>query len=262
MNDNFLYTSRPPVRKEFADHLYQHLCETNPERDQQGPGEWKNRKIIKWNYALISIVIIFLLLFTFSDDVRAFADRIIQNVAGFFVEERTNSPMDEIEQTTPGVGSGAPFSEITEVFIPAISLEDLVANPPFQFELPSYLPEGFELQRDDIAKSGDWVSIVWEKQNAEIVMLVEQSCPVLPVGPDSTEEIVINGNSALLIRGWWGENHVWDPTRGLEIHWNKSNLHYRLIYSQRTIANRTIEPISGDIDQLVKELIQIAESVP
>jgi len=136
---------------------------------------------------------------------------------------------------------------------------------PFAFGLPRFVPQGFELQDSAaFANSRDWVLLLWSSDNAEIAMLVERTYTgyYLPAGVDSAEEVQVNGQPALLIRGWWDGNHTWDPARKLELHWQKGDRYYRLIYTQRSLSRWEIEPIKTDIDVVIQELIQMAESIP
>jgi len=136
---------------------------------------------------------------------------------------------------------------------------------PFAFELPKFVPEGFELKDSAaFANSRDWVLLLWSSDNAEIAMLVERTYTgyYLPAGLGSAEEVQVSGQPALLIRGWWDENHEWDPTRKLELHWQKGDRYYRLIYTQRSISRWEIEPITSDIDGIIRELTRMAESIP
>ena len=95
-------------------------------------------------------------------------------------------------------------------------------------------------------------------------MLVERTYTgyYLQAGPDNSEEVNVNGQPALLIRGWWDPDHNWDPTRKLELHWQHKERYYRLIYTQRSISRWEIVPISTDIQSVVNDLIRMAESIP
>lgn len=144
-------------------------------------------------------------------------------------------------------------------------VEQLLLDMPFAFELPKFVPEGFELKDSAaFANSRDWVLLLWSSDNAEIAMLVERTYTgyYLPAGLGSAEEVQVSGQPALLIRGWWDENHEWDPTRKLELHWQKGDRYYRLIYTQRSISRWEIEPITSDIDGIIRELTRMAESIP
>lgn len=223
---------------------------------------------LTWKFALTASLIIVSLALITPSDVRAQMIRWVKNVAGFQVEERNESPILNVAvQATPVPDTISASVDITPTVVnyPTIDPETLLANSPFAFGLPQYIPAGFTLEDNTaIGNSNSWVSLLWSSQNAEIMMLVEKQYPgyLLPTGMDAAEEIEVNGKPALLMRGWWDENHKWDPTRGFELHWMMQDLHYRLVYSQRSVPRWEIEPISGDADEILKDLISMAESVP
>jgi hypothetical protein len=267
MNDDFLYRIRPPLREAFAEELKQKLNRKYP--DEKYAIETTRAGLFRWVWkpALLFILVALLLSFSFSGRVRADVVEWIRNIAGFQVQERFVPPVDDSGE--PGA-LAKPTEEMTEASptvyaVPTRSVEDLLRDMPFTFGLPKDVPEGFELQDNAaFANSKDWVMLVWSKENAEIAMLVERTYTgyYLPAGPDSAEEVQVDGAPALLIRGWWDENHLWDPGRRLELHWQKDERYYRLIYTQRSSSHWSIESIPGDIDGIVQELIKMAESVP
>lgn len=229
-----------------------------------------------WKFALTIAILLTVFVLAAPTDVRAQVIQWIKIVAGFQVEERSESPMlDTGEQATPLTTNEITATTTnlvtllsatpTMVVYPTSAPQTIISNPPFAFGLPKYIPNGFNLMDNAaIANSNSWVSLMWSSQNAEIIMLVEKQYPdyPLPTGMDGAEEIEVNGKPALLIRGWWDENHKWDLTRGFELHWMMQDIHYRLVYSQRSVPRWEIEPISGDADKILKDLISMAESVP
>lgn len=271
MNDDFFYKNRPPLRKEFADHLYRQLSRKYPNIDVPRKGVFfAMHKLLNCKFALIASLMLITLMLVMPTDVRAQVIQWIKIVAGFQVVEQSEPPITNSGevQVTPLVSAYTPtLPAITPTVAnyPTINPQTLFDNSPFVIGLPQYIPEGFALDENAaIAKSNSWVSLVWSSQNAEIMMLVEKQHPdyALPTGTDGAEEIQVNGKPALLIRGWWDENHTWDSTRGFELHWMIEDLHYRLVYSQRSVPRWKIEPISGDADKILKDLISMAESVP
>ena len=69
------------------------------------------------------------------------------------------------------------------------------------------------------------------------------------IGPDSTEEVQVNGQPAALVRGIWDYNtKQWDSPEHLSLFWQLHDVTYEL---------QTIETILS-----VDQLIRIAESIP
>jgi hypothetical protein len=273
MNDDFFYQIRPPVRSEFSKGLKKRLFSPYSERQSNIHNFFEVKLRRAWQFGFLFVVLITALSFTYSENVRANVDYLIRVIAGFRVEERFISPIfglgenasdqlgSGIVETTGELNSDSPAVSS----IPTQSVTDILKEMPFSFELPEYIPEGFVLNDNAAyANSRDWVMLVWDSENAEITMVVERNYAGydLPTGVDSSEQIQIHGQPALLIHGWWDENHVWDSTRRLEIHWEQDGHYYRLNYTQRSLNRWSIEPITGDIAEIEKELTQVAESIP
>jgi hypothetical protein len=127
------------------------------------------------------------------------------------------------------------------------------------------LPSGFVLSHDfAIAKSKTWVLLHWSgNQVYEINMLVEiyNKALVLSAAQNSAIETTVNGEPALLIRGSWTPDSVWDKNRELELEWLKDGLRYDLQY-YRTGDQGVIVPFDdSEVPARLDELMQIAESI-
>lgn len=271
MNDQFLYTYRPSVRKEFAENLYAKLEKQSYQRSlpQRGLKIMLKRSFV-W-YVLATLLVCFGVLYSVNGDVRAAVDQAFRAVAGFLVEERTVSPVIGDENPVPVTAAQIPSLEAQPTYtpymveIPSLAVRDVIRNPPFDFSLPTYIPDGFTLRGDAAtAISKEWVTLGWaNQQNTEIEMLVEREYTgyALPVGVDSAEEIKVNGQPAMLVKGGWNGEHVWQADYGMEIHWQLNGSYYRLIWNQRTPERNEITEITGDLDVVRSELIRMAESV-
>lgn len=282
MNDDFLYRNRPPVRKEFVQALKQRLMKEYPDsfhmRKRKNSGKIKR----SWGMAFLTILLFFSFLFIFPNEVRANVMNWIQSVAGFQVEhldtpptigegEVLNSSNDQkADHNNLPVTDSTPTATVMQVtptvyVVPTVSSETLLQNLPFAFELPRFVPEGFVLNDSAaFANSSDWVLLTWNKTNAEVALLVERTYTgyYLPAGPEKAEEVQVNEQPALLIRGWWDPEQNWDPIRKVELHWQHNERYYRLIYTQRSKTRWEIEPITSDIQNVVEDLIRMAESIP
>ena len=239
---------------------------------------------IAWKVALVVFLIVMALTFTLSGQVRARALEWIKSIAGFTVEERSESPIKDLEEgkSIPSLTDSQPTTDSTllqveeatsteippiAVYqIPVISVSEALENPPFPLSLPAWVPEGYTLnEQAAIANSKDWIMLTWRSPNgSEIIMMVEREYTGynIPAGVDSSQEIQINGQPALLIRGNWDSQHQWDPQRGIAIYWIKDGHDYRLIYSQRGSAHNEIKPVEGYMESITAELVHMAESIP
>lgn len=248
MKDDFLYKNRPPLRKAFSDNLYQQLVNQNPLQITTYQEEIARsvliRKYASWKLIPVVLLAITIITFTLSGNARASAIAWIKSIAGFIIEEQSVSPLTDVDWTA---GTVYP--------IPTLSMSIILKNPPFQFELPTWLPEGYEPNPIvAMANSKSWVALHWENpQRPDIELLVEKGTDdlILRIGENSSEEIKINGQPALLIRGNWNLEK-WDPYGGLTIGWVKDELTYRLSVHSH---------LEGDINVLVSQLVKMAQSI-
>jgi hypothetical protein len=246
MNDDFLTRNRLEVRQEFKDTLYASLVEAE---DQRRTGQIKH----VFGYVAGAIVLALGLLFTFSSPARAEVADWIKQIAGMNVAEVTESPLTDVTEA-PGM-----------IVEPSVVHVSQIEGPPFSFNMPQYIPEGFVLSKDfAIADSKQWVMLSWTKStDYEITMLVEihDDQLVIPAGVGSSEEVEVNHQPALLIRGNWANDSQWDMDRGLDLQWLQGNLRYELKYT-KIGKNGEIIPFSKEeIDERLVELMQMAGSI-
>jgi hypothetical protein len=233
----------PSIQKHFSSR---HPALPSPK------GGLRNIKIkssLLWKPVLLATLLIMSLVFATSSQVRARALELVKMIAGYQVDERSESPLKDYEEGTV---------QATEYTIPVMTMPEALVNPPFPFNLPYWVPEGYTLKENvAIANSKEWISMNWVNPNGgEIFMLVEKQQPQynLPIGVGSSEEIEINGQQALLVKGGWANAYQWDPARAVVIYWEINGLYYRLGYS----GNGPI----ADMNKAIAMLVQMAESVP
>ncbi|NMC85325.1 MAG: hypothetical protein GYA58_08560 [Anaerolineaceae bacterium] len=245
MNDKFLYENRPEPPKAFRDSLYAKL--------NQEESESQMFKKHLFQYSLAGLLIAVVLLFTISAPVRANVANWIKQIAGFNVSETTESPLAKVTEMPSMITvlTPLPVSEIK--------------NAPFNFAMPQYLPSGFVLSQDfAIAQSKQWVLLHWSNNQAyEISMLVEiyDKDLMLSAAQNSAVETSVNGQPALLIRGGWTSDSVWDENRRLELEWLKDGLRYDLQYYRTGDRGEIIPFDDSETSARLDELMQIAESI-
>ena len=272
MNDKFLYKNRPDINQNFTARLYQRLTVSYPEKEDTLNNK-KHSQVFKWQYALTVFLITAGLLVTFSAPVRAKALALIRMVAGFNIQEQSESPLKDLSMgenesgNMPDSGADNPAAVMIEPTVYPVQTEQLpeaLKNPPFPFGLPTWTPEGYTMdQTVGISNSNSWVMMGWNNPDlSEIELMVEKEYTGynIPAGENSTEEITINGSPAVLVRGFWDKNHQWDSSLGIVIGWKLDDHFYRLTYSQREPLHNEITSID-DLDSKIYELTQMAESV-
>jgi hypothetical protein len=239
MDDKFLYQNRPAVRPDFQQKLYERLSN----RPIQSKAAKPNFRLVI-RFALIALIL-FTALFTFSEPARAGIVELIRHIAGFEVEE-----MDAL----PGYGEGIEYTpEHT-------SLTYLLQKISFEFALPAYTPEGYTLI-DRVYYDDNIVLLDYLNEDHDFIHYSVQNTmePAVLTGFESAEEIQINGQPALLIRGAFVDG-VWDYTlNGISIYFKQDGLTYKL--GQFPSFFRTGEH-EKETDLSLDELIRMAESIP
>ena len=251
MNDKFLYSCRPQVREEFAENLFGRLNSS-----EKGDGDMKAQTTsfqLKWQHALIALLFVIVLIFGFSPKARALGRMLLDEIAGFSIEEDTENPLKEYFDSD-GV-LDAPNATIVD--IPRTPVDEILSDPPFAFSLPEYIPDGMALREDfaAVAPPGTWVSINYRGLGiGSIQFMAETGTPSLPVGVDAAEEITLNDQPAMLVWGDWSKNgtYTWDYEDGLTLYWTVNDTNYRLIFNNMDNINPA---------DYLPELIKMAESV-
>jgi len=166
-------------------------------------------------------MILFSVLFTFSQPVRAGVLDWIKQIAGFEVQE-TNT-----------------VSEAGSVIIqPTVSgpMDEILNDLPYEIAMPSYVPEGF-IFGDKVDVHAESVFMTWRNSKGDQILLqidTEHEQRYL-TGIDAAQEIQINGEPAMLIQGGYVDGS-WDSTLStLNIIQRKGDLIYWLIYVQKYI---------------------------
>ena len=237
MDDKFLYQNRPPVRSGFGENLYARISSPHLRRETQ-----KNTLKFALRFAALTLLL-FSVLFTFSQPVRAGVLNWIRQIAGFEIREIDSLPTTE-----------------KSVYIPPDirnSLADILDDLPYTLELPAYVPDGFLFEdKVDLVKSS--VFMRWmNKEGDEILMLVDTDHGQQYVmGTDAAQEVQVNGQPALLFQGGYDKEHNWDPDlQMINVVQRKGDLIYWLIYNQN--SDNEVEGTA-----FKNELIKMIGSIP
>ncbi len=239
MDDKFLYQNRPPLRSGFSENLYVRLSNLALQKRE-------SNKTFKFVFRFaVACLLVFTLLLTLFEPVRANVLDLIKHIAGFTVEESTSAPVIDEANATVYVDNYCTPQPLTTA----------LKNLPFAFSMPAYIPERFVFNNDVIVTKSS-ISMSWvDKHQGEILLRAEQNWDMtFQAGMDSAEKISINGQPALLIRGWWDwRNSKWDQNLGvLQLYWRKDGLLYSLMTESPILA---VKVLNED------ELIKIAESI-
>jgi hypothetical protein len=251
MNDKLMYSFRPQVRKEFAENLFSRL--NSSEKGYYGMKTQTASFQLKWQHALIALLLVITIIFGLSPKARALGRRLLDEIAGFSIEEEPENPLKEYFDTD-GV-LDAPNATIVD--IPRTPVDEILADPPFEFSLPEYIPDGMALRENfaAVALSGTWVSINYRGLGiGAIHLFAETGTPTLSVGVDAAEEITLNDRPAMLVWGDWSKDgtYTWDYEDGVTLYWTLDGINYRLMFNNMDNINPA---------DYLPELIKMAESI-
>jgi hypothetical protein len=237
MDDKFLYQNRPPVRQGFGEHLYARIS-ILPLRKE------KTKHILRFGLRFASVMmVLFAILFTFSQPVRASVLYWIRQIAGFEVQEE-----DYI-----------PFSESDSVSIPP-DVRDTLANIandlPYQLAIPAYVPTGFIFEGKAEVQDGQvfmrWLNGV----GSEILMLVDTDHGQRYItGTDAGQEIQVNGQPALLVQGNYDINGNWDSDQKMmNLIQRRDEVIYWLVYVGNSEGSFDSETVQDELIRMMGSL--------
>lgn len=248
MTDQFLKDYQHPPREAFADGLRRRL-KTLEKEETVNPGlnSARNRPR-RLAFAALALLLAISLALWISPAARAQLQTIFTDVGGILFNETGKYPAVLVSQVT---------------IVPAekLTLAQARESLPFEIALPEHLPEGYTLIDEvtvlNFAEYGI-LSASIRYRNPEPWLLplglsIHSQKDGQPwkqiIGPNSTEEVQVNGQPAALVRGIWnGATQRWDNPENISLWWPLHGVTYEL----QTVDSA----ISAD------ELIRIAESIP
>lgn len=234
MDDKFLYENLPAPRPGFGENLYARISRLPASK--QGSDVW----VLRFGLA---VAIAFVLFFTFSEPARASVLYLLRHIAGFDVLETQELPVVDDKP------SFAPNQD---------SFETGLGKLPFKFAMPAYVPDGYTLV-NKLEFDDSQASMAWQNANqAPLWMIVQHtSQPSILAGQESVEEIQINGQTALLIRGAFSQG-TWDATlQGITIYFTQDGLTYVLGQYPDHVNQLNDKPLIT-----LDELVRMAGSIP
>lgn len=250
MDDKFLYQNRPAVRPDFQQKLYERLSS----RPVQSKAAKPNFRLVT-RFALISLVL-FAALFTFSEPARAGIVELIRHIAGYEVEVSFSRPSIE------------DINSISSSFSDENTISYALKDIPFEFALPAYVPDGYSFREklQILKDNGNQIAVtyLYSEGSSWIDFWIDDGAKTWPIiisDLDNAEEIKINGQPALLVRGTFYSQDFGDwkhTSHFIKIYLQKDGLTYLLIVSPK------INQETGEAESALPldELIRMAESIP
>lgn len=226
------------IKKLYPFHQITAQADDNPPPQHQTSPSRKMR--LAWVFATLLALI---LVMAVVPAVRARFEDIVKEIGGIPILITEDFPFSDIPRTVP--------EDI-------ITLEEARDHLGFEFNLPSYMPEGMVLQENEIHASNIMTSIMltWQDESIRgrvIQLIIDEAIDVgRVVGPDSITEVMINDTPAALSRGGWnGDTKEWEDNGARDLSWQLNGVRYWLSASSEEINGLSNE-----------ELIKIAESIP
>jgi hypothetical protein len=247
MPDQFLKDYHQPPRREFTRALFQRLASRNTKAEKM-----TTRFVRSLALGGLTLLLAFALTLAVSPAVRAQMLDLARSVGGVAFTETGKYP-------------GVPEREVTIVPSEIYTLAEVRDSIGFEIALPGWVPEGYTLQDEvtvtDFSSPDSGSDVImadlrWrnpEPWEMPITLNVSWRASGQPmqwtVGPDSVEEVLVNGQSAALVRGIWNaDQRRWTSPEHLSLHWQHQGRAYQLQVTEAQIT--------------AADLIQMAESVP
>jgi len=245
MNDEFMIQLVKVPRAEFANALYERIS-------RQPESRFANKLTFR------NVVIGFALMFVVAACVYAVVERGWRKVGDFWVDVETTHKV-QLSQPVPVTSEEL---ETQHQNMGCVPLEEARATLSFDLRVPDWAPEGYTF--DDVVCGVDWMgkfaNLYWKNTNAQFVfiqfMAFDQrqyywdtqdykiSEPIIgPVAPGSYEEVLVNGQPAVLVRGDWDYlekdfepsdqaiqtlDSKWNSKLGIQLYWMDGEVMYDL----------------------------------
>ena len=243
-HDDFLRAGRTRPRPEFAETLYRSLAPLPTERrliPMSLSTLFAPRRLALGGLALVAALALTLAV---SPVARAQLAGLLRVVGGITYNE---------VDPNPGPAAGAEPAEVANY---TLSLAEAQASLGFELAVPSWAPAGYILQDDvtvvEFPDSGlTFARVAWYSDAGQVIDLQAEypGTATWEVGPDSLEEITVNGAPAAVLRGMWNaDTGEWVHSSAISLNWRRGDVTYHLSSSNGATS--------------VAILVQMAESIP
>lgn len=245
-DDDFLRAGRERPRPEFAQALYRRL----------GPQPQTQRRLIpmlikrsllpqRLGFGLLAVVTALGVFLAASPVARAQLAGVLRVVGGV--------PFNEVDPQPSAPSNANVPSNVPEQ---TLSLAEAQASLPFTLAVPAWAPAGYTLQNDVIVYSFNegaltFARVAWYGDMGQVIDLRAEypGGATWEIGPDSLEEVTVNGAPAAVLHGMWNaDTNEWVRTSAVTLSWQRGDVTYHLSSSNGSTSAQV--------------LIQMAESIP
>ena len=224
MDDKFMYTLRKEPDKRFSQRLKQNLDEIalKPAKAGYTMGHLRLGMIL-----VLALVVGAISLSLAVPGVRAkLQDLFIQIAGQTFM----------ISQEYPGLGEA-----VTNVRPEKLPLQEAIGKLPFEVKTPSYIPAGFQLEKNVNLYMGnagfpDSIEATYaanQRNLQRITLTARQNAEnlAIAIGSEAVEEVMIGSEvtGALFKGGWFSNTAKWEDMDVWTLTWVQGDTHYMLI---------------------------------
>jgi len=179
-----------------------------------------------------------------------------------FVSPSAQATLDELEQVVGQINlivrSTKPVTPNTATVTstPVASLELARQSVPFDFATPTYLPTGLRSPAEVsvIEAKRPLVKLLWRDGGGGFVQLTangldHKADAKTVVGPNSSQEILINGQPAVMVRGAWDDtSQTWHyQSEMTTIIWNVTGVQYQLLSYSTLVSLPDLQAMATSI---------------
>lgn len=276
MNDLFLYEARPSVRPEFSQTLWTRLTERKSIWNQLG-------QFIQTRRGFATALLVILVLVACAQQILNSTFHHVTDVNGISVYETHDFlNLDASEELRQYLNTPQ-FQSLDDA--PRIPAEEAIDLSPYNFQQPSWLPDGLELvsQGHHSSSRFDFAFIAWysEQRDTTLFLMMHQpnrsSLEEVHVFPGAWEVIDVNGTEVLVVRGKFelpfdseeearqyleeGGGQIeqrWNHDAGVRLKWVYEGTHYELF---EPFVQLPWEPDSEAYHIPEEDLLRIAASM-
>lgn len=253
MNDDFMHALQKAPPHAFSRRLYRRIAGQGAGQDLETaqPARRMGLRLPaarRFGLGLAVVCLALALTFAISPAARARVNDVLRSVGGLVFSETTLYP-----------GGSGPVRIFPEQ---KVTVEQAAEMLPFSFNLPEWAPPGFVFEADQVVVMNDpdealnYVRLGWQNQAARAGLHLtlswwpgEEKSNGYIVGPDSLEEVSVNGQPAAIVRGAWNvDTEEWGGADLIALHWERDGITYHLDGAERAVT--------------VEDLMRMAESVP
>lgn len=256
MNDDFMHALQKAPPHAFSRRLYRRIAGQSAgqgaglDSEATHPAPRTGLRLPtarQLGLGLAAICLALALTFAISPAARARINDVLNSVGGLIFSETTLYP--------GGSGPERTFPEQT------VTAEQAAGMLPFSFNLPEWAPPGFVFEADRVVVMNDpnealnYVRLGWQNQAAGAALHLtltwwpgEEQSNGYVIGPDSLEEVSVNGQPAAIVRGAWNvDTEEWSGANLIALHWERDGITYHLDGAESAVT--------------VEDLVRMAESV-